>query len=310
MRMRVRNGENIRIWSHKWLPKLVTGCVQSQVKILQAEDRVCELINKSSKGWKVDLARQIFEKDEADLILSLPISPVEAEDRLIWKNSKDGKFSVRSAYHMEQQCPAASDVWVKMGNPVQKWRVGVKKILQLWEEMYSKLPIENIEKMTMIMRNIWHRRNKYVFEKKFLTPTSVVQISLTGYKEYKLAQERLRGEIDKITIKPTMRGGNGWRKLRDSKLKANFNAAINVSSQRLGVGVVIRDGEGEVFVAKCIVKVLTGFAFVAEYLGLGDVQFEGDAKGVIDAVRKGERDDSSAGHLMEALQQKLRSYFR
>ncbi|KAG7955028.1 hypothetical protein I3843_11G050400 [Carya illinoinensis] len=98
--MRVGNGENIRIWSHKWLPKPITGCVQSHIKILQAEDRVCELIDKTSRGWKVDLVRQIFERDETDLILSLPISPVETDDRLIWGYSKDGKFSIQSAYHM------------------------------------------------------------------------------------------------------------------------------------------------------------------------------------------------------------------
>lgn len=34
--------------------------------------------------------------------------------------------------------------------------------------------VDNIEKMIMIMRNIWHRRNKFVFDKKFLTLASVV----------------------------------------------------------------------------------------------------------------------------------------
>ncbi|XP_042969200.1 uncharacterized protein LOC122301912 [Carya illinoinensis] len=133
-----------RIFKDKYF-KNVSLLEATLVKILQAEDRVCELIDKSSRRWKVDLVRQIFENDEADLILSLPLSPVEAKDKLIWGYSK-GKFS------------------------------------------------------------------------------------------------------------------------------------------RLEIGVVIRDGEDEVFATKCVVK------------------FEGDAKEVIDAVRKGERYDSSVGHLVKALQ--------
>ncbi|XP_042983230.1 uncharacterized protein LOC122312638 [Carya illinoinensis] len=176
--------------------------------------------------------------------------------------------------------------------------------------------------MTMIMRNIWHRRNKYVFEKKLLSPASVVQIALLGYEDYKLAQECVRGEMDKKATKQTMKEGNGWRKPKDSMLKANFDAATCESSRRLGIGVVIRGGEGEVYAAKCAVKVFNGCMFAAECfalweamvlcedLGLGNVQFEGDAKGVIDAVRRGDKDDSSAGHLVEALQQKINSFFK
>ncbi|XP_042944572.1 uncharacterized protein LOC122278450 [Carya illinoinensis] len=161
--------------------------------------------------------------------------------------------------------------------------------------------------MAMIMRNIWYRRNKFMFDKKFLTPTSVVQLSLVGYEDFKLAQEMLRGEINKVAVNPTMCGGKGWRKPGHSKLKVNFDAAINVSSQRLGIGLVIRDCEHEVFAAKCAIKEAM---VLCEDLGLGDVQFERDAKGVIDAVRKGEMDDSKAGHQVEALQQKLSSYSR
>lgn len=36
-------------WGQKWLPKPVTGCVQSQVKIFQAKDRVCKLIDETSR---------------------------------------------------------------------------------------------------------------------------------------------------------------------------------------------------------------------------------------------------------------------
>lgn len=40
---------------------------------------------------------------EAEMILSMPISPMSANDRLIWDVTKDVKFLDKSAYHMQQQ---------------------------------------------------------------------------------------------------------------------------------------------------------------------------------------------------------------
>jgi hypothetical protein len=34
------------------------------------------------------------------MILNIPLSPCLPPDRLIWKDSKDGKFLIRSAYHL------------------------------------------------------------------------------------------------------------------------------------------------------------------------------------------------------------------
>lgn len=54
-------------------------------------------------------------------------------------------------------------------------------------------------------------------------------------------------------------------------LKANFDAAINVSSHRLRIGVVIRDCEGEGFATKYPVKVLSGCVFTVECFAFWEV---------------------------------------
>ncbi|XP_042942801.1 uncharacterized protein LOC122276986 [Carya illinoinensis] len=90
----------------------------------------------------------------------------------------------------------------------------------------------------------------------------------------------------------------------------------------MGIGVIIRDCNGDVFATKCTKRTYSCHAFVAECtalweamalcedLGLRGVMFEGDAKCVIDAVKKYEEDDSKFGHLVEGLQQKLKTYNR
>ncbi|KAF5462824.1 hypothetical protein F2P56_018800 [Juglans regia] len=106
------------------------------------------------------------------------------------------------------------------------------------------------------------------------------------------------------------------------QLKVNFDAALKESTKKLGLGVIISDCRGEVFAAASLRRTLSYGAYGAECtalweamilceeLGIGEVIFEGDAKIVIDAVSSGERDDSSLGHLVENLQQKLNSHSR
>jgi hypothetical protein len=39
-------------------------------------------------------------QEEANVIINITLSPSLPQDRLIWKDSKDGIFTVRSAYHL------------------------------------------------------------------------------------------------------------------------------------------------------------------------------------------------------------------
>lgn len=53
------------------------------------------------KGWIEPLLAEIFEKEEAQQIYSIPINIMGYEDMPIWTYSKNGRFSIRSAtiYH-------------------------------------------------------------------------------------------------------------------------------------------------------------------------------------------------------------------
>lgn len=45
------------------------------------------------------------------------------------------------------------------------------------------------------MKNIWHRRNKFFFEKKFLCPAKVVQIALTDHRDFQSATKEKGGSL-------------------------------------------------------------------------------------------------------------------
>lgn len=50
--------------------------------------------------WNQKLVYDIFDRDEAIKICSIPLSRREVEDKAIWGYTKNEKFSVRSAYHL------------------------------------------------------------------------------------------------------------------------------------------------------------------------------------------------------------------
>jgi hypothetical protein len=97
---RVGNGFSINIWKDRWLPTPITHEVQSPQRLEGQLDMVGELIDHNRGIWKEDIIRENFFQEEADVILNIPLSPCFPPNQLIWKESKDGKFSIRSADHL------------------------------------------------------------------------------------------------------------------------------------------------------------------------------------------------------------------
>lgn len=74
LRWRVENGQNIKIWGHKWLPMPTTHIVQSPIRILNVESKVCESIDDVRKEWKEDVVKEVFHLEETMQICTIPIS--------------------------------------------------------------------------------------------------------------------------------------------------------------------------------------------------------------------------------------------
>jgi hypothetical protein len=100
---RVGNGDNIQIWQDKWIPKPTTYKIQSPSGSMDPLARVNTLIDLTTGWWNYTLIQSSFAKVEADMICSLPLSPLKAPDKMVWLGTKSGFFTVRSAYHMEMQ---------------------------------------------------------------------------------------------------------------------------------------------------------------------------------------------------------------
>jgi hypothetical protein len=119
--------------------------------------RVSSLIDKNLKQWNNALITSIFLLEEVSAITNISLSLFLPRDRLIWRCTKNGDFTVRSAYHlgMERQvrqqlgCSGAKkegEVWKTC------WSMRVPNAIKmfLWRACHNLLPT----KVNLLKRGI------------------------------------------------------------------------------------------------------------------------------------------------------------
>ena len=94
----IGNGRTMEIWCDRWISTSNNFKLISPKGIDGELVKVAQLIDGDTEMWKVDLTKKNFLPHEADIILGVPLSPKMLEDSLIWAWSKNGNFTVRSAY--------------------------------------------------------------------------------------------------------------------------------------------------------------------------------------------------------------------
>lgn len=64
------------------------------------DTRVGELIDPTDASWKSAVVDTLFLPHEVEIIKSIPLSTQLPVDNLIWTETQNGIFSVRSAYSL------------------------------------------------------------------------------------------------------------------------------------------------------------------------------------------------------------------
>lgn len=100
---RVGIGKSIKIQLDKRLPQPSSCKVQSKVNLFHVNEKVAILIDHDTKQWYMARVSSTFSQEEANLISKIPISQCGSADKLIWKGTTNGIFSVRSAYYLQRE---------------------------------------------------------------------------------------------------------------------------------------------------------------------------------------------------------------
>jgi hypothetical protein len=89
----------------------------------------------------------MFSKEEVSIIQSIPASMSNKEDRCIWRGTKNGHFTVRSAYHIQQE--------INIQNEASS--SSMEGYSEVWSKIWSlQLPGVEIFFMESLQRNFTH----------------------------------------------------------------------------------------------------------------------------------------------------------
>lgn len=100
MRWRIGNGVGTRIGEDPWLPlpkyfKPVTPLTEDW-----KQQPVSSLIDEHTRTWNYELVYSLFQTQEAKAITRLPLSRFGAADKRVWHWTRNGMFTVKSAYYV------------------------------------------------------------------------------------------------------------------------------------------------------------------------------------------------------------------
>lgn len=158
--------------------------------------------------------------------------------------------------HVLWRCPAVVDVWAEEGSPMQKWAYGEEYIGVVWRKMAEKLNEEELGLVATVLRNVWLRRNKLVFENGFFNPKAIFTQAKHSIEENQSAQGNSRATSSSRTTNNS-RGERElakWKAPREGVVKVNWDATYDEKNMMMGASVIIRDATGDVLVSLCLKK--------------------------------------------------------
>ncbi|XP_074326605.1 putative protein phosphatase 2C 39 [Apium graveolens] len=84
-----------------WLPPEVEAYIQTNHEALHGQ-KLCYLMYTGSNGWDHELIEDIFDRRDANIILSIPLNN-KMQDDWYWRQEKMGYYLVKSAYLLMQE---------------------------------------------------------------------------------------------------------------------------------------------------------------------------------------------------------------
>lgn len=112
--------------------------------------------------------------------------------------------------------------------------------MEIISQVKARSKAEDLEFSFMIAWSLWYRRNKFLHEDLAQPPQAELEQDISSLKAYQEAHMCL----DRTTL-PHL----GWMKPPPRVLKLNVDGASFKDQHKAGVGIILRDFEGEVIPA-------------------------------------------------------------
>ncbi|XP_058784657.1 uncharacterized protein LOC131659487 [Vicia villosa] len=294
----IGSGENISVWDPFWLVDGSSLTNPWPNNLVVDNFKVSDLMSPNGKHWNQGVIHSLVWAEAAEKIQNTPLFTAVHNDNLVWKHESNGKFSVRSAYrvgeennyHLFLQCPKSVECWIQVGLwPMLQQVNGNGETFA--SVIFSFLQVED-------------------------PPNIICQRALqllTGWRETQQLNPNNRIINPPATI-------TRWAKPSRGRLKCNIGASF--SHNKVGIGACIRDDVGQFIVARtdwfspsmdvAIGEALGLFKTLkwVHELGFDNMNFELDAKRVVDSVTNPKPNDSDFGAITSECNRLMALFFR
>ncbi|XP_041025461.1 uncharacterized protein LOC121265855 [Juglans microcarpa x Juglans regia] len=254
----------------------------------------------------MELVEQLFDKDEEeDIIAQIPISSSSSSDKMIWKGTSQKivdhpkctifNLEEETTTHALWECELARDVWSQCSKSLQKSHFSQMNMLEIFEAIARTMDTNCLQEFAMVAKQIWWRRNDFIFNQMFKHPNVVVSAT---YQNLKMLKEL---EVQRsASSRPNNSSIIEWQAPPMHFHKLNWDAVVDRTRAGVGIGTVVRNYEGKIVAtmrrSQCMFRLpslaeaygaLQVVSFAMD-LGLTKVIVEGDSLQTIQALKKEE----------------------
>ncbi|GLT60633.1 hypothetical protein SLA2020_333910 [Shorea laevis] len=143
----IGNGQNVFLWGHKWIPTKQGFQVSTPQPQHGYNVRVCNLLTPTF-GWDVQKLNLLLCPEDVKAIVQVPAGP--SPDRLIWHFTRNGEFTIRSAYQLARKNGFGlfplTNFQVSLFPSFLKsiWKLGVPPKIKIfmWKVLTNALPVK------------------------------------------------------------------------------------------------------------------------------------------------------------------------
>ncbi|KAK9988414.1 hypothetical protein SO802_028653 [Lithocarpus litseifolius] len=157
---RVGDGFSINVYRDRWIPNYPTNKPLSSVRVDEEEVLVSSLINHDLQVWRRDFIMANFNREEGEAICDILLSRRHVPDSVYWKHSKDGNFTLKSAYKVAKSLLKKED-WAgsSSGGGVSRvwaaiWKLRIPNKMKVfgWRACHDILPTRrNLKKKRVLL---------------------------------------------------------------------------------------------------------------------------------------------------------------
>lgn len=155
------------------------------------------------------------------------------------------KSGVEDAFHAFMECKVARKVWKYSYLASEMQGVVREDILSVMQSLIKKMSMREVEFVAVVWWEIWHARNKLIFEGKRVNPMSLIAKAQAAVEAY----QRVHGKEQTSKRSEDVSKQDQWCPPPVGYYKVNVDAAVHTEQQLTGLGVVIRNPQGQVIVA-------------------------------------------------------------